>query len=263
MPTITRISAQKRAGRYNVDIDGQYAFPIAESTLIKYRLAKGVVLSAEQMAALQHEDEGARAFSKAVAYLSSSPRTVYQVRTHLKDKEFADEAIEAAIDRLADMHYLDDAQYAAEFLATNLRGGDRGPRALAQWLRQRGIDAYLIGDILATQTDAQILTVARRTAAKLLRQSGSRSHGALVQRAQQTLMQKGFSRDVIEQAIELEEPEPDEEREDDLLREQASKLWRQKKQYQGYERRMKVKQALYRKGFDLDAIDHVLDELAE
>lgn len=35
--TITKIEAQKRKGRFNVYVDGQYAFPISEEVLIKYR----------------------------------------------------------------------------------------------------------------------------------------------------------------------------------------------------------------------------------
>ena len=39
---ITAIVAQKRPGRFNVFLNGQYAFPVAESVLIKYRLYKGM-----------------------------------------------------------------------------------------------------------------------------------------------------------------------------------------------------------------------------
>ena len=44
MATITKISAQKRPGRYNIFLDEQYAFPVSEEVLIKYGLRKGIVL---------------------------------------------------------------------------------------------------------------------------------------------------------------------------------------------------------------------------
>jgi regulatory protein len=262
MPTITRISAQKRTGRYNVDIDGHYAFPVAESTLIKYMLAKDMELTDDQIEALQHEDEGARAFSKAVGYLASTPKTEHQVREYLKGKEFPDDAIDSATQRLRDMHYLDDVQYTREFIAGNDRGGDRGPGAIRRWLNQRGVNSDVIEAALAEQTEEEQLAIARRVVKKVLRSPGSRSFSALIQRAHQTMMQKGFDHAVAMRAIELEEPEPDTEREDDLLREQAAKVWRQKRSFEPFQRRMKAKQALYRKGFDLDAIDRVLDDLA-
>ncbi|EPC72337.1 regulatory protein RecX, partial [Lacticaseibacillus paracasei subsp. paracasei Lpp71] len=39
MSEITKITAQKRRGRYNIFIDGTYAFPVSETTLVDYRLA--------------------------------------------------------------------------------------------------------------------------------------------------------------------------------------------------------------------------------
>ncbi|WP_164848088.1 recombination regulator RecX [Lacticaseibacillus hulanensis] len=261
MPTITRITAQKRSGRYNIDLDGHYAFPVAESTLIKYMLAKGMELTDAEVAALQHEDEGARAFSKAVGYLASTPRTIHQVQVYLADKDFPEEAITSAIDRLVDLKYLDDRAYAAEFIAANGRGGDRGPRMIQQWLKQRGVDDDTISDALANQSEADELAIARRVAHKILRSPGSRSFGALIQRVNQTLMQKGFSHNVIMAAIEAENPEEDSDREADLLRSQAEKIWAQKRTLEPYQRRMKTKQSLYRKGFDLDDIDRVLDDL--
>lgn len=263
MPTITRITAQKRAGRYNIDLDGAYAFPVAESTLIKYMLTKDMELTDEQVAQLQHEDEGARAFSRALSYLASTPRTVHQVQEYLHGKEFDEDAIAVAVTRLTDLHYLNDAEYVHEFVLANQRGGDRGPGAIRRFLTQRGVDSYLIDDELVTQTDAQELEVARRVATKVLRSPGSRSYSALIQHAQQTMMTKGFSRDVATAAIAAEAPEQDEEREDDLLRAAAEKVWAQKRNFDGFQRRMKVKQTLYRKGFDLDAIDRVLDDITE
>ena len=57
-------------------------------------------------------------------------------------------------------------------------------------------------------------------------------------------------------------PQPDLEQEDELLAKEAAKAWRryEKRAPTDYERRLKVKQALYRKGFDLDEVEHWLNE---
>ena len=61
MKKITKIEAQKRKGRYNVYLDGQYAFPVAESVLIKYRLMKGMELDQNQIAQVTTDDQIAKA----------------------------------------------------------------------------------------------------------------------------------------------------------------------------------------------------------
>ena len=57
-------------------------------------------------------------------------------------------------------------------------------------------------------------------------------------------------------------PQPDLEQEDELLAKEAAKAWRryEKRVPTDYERRLKVKQTLYRKGFDLDEVEHWLNE---
>ena len=55
------------------------------------------------------------------------------------------------------------------------------------------------------------------------------------------------------------EPEEDFDQQEELLNHQAEKIWHRYRRYQGYEREMKFKQAMYRKGFDLDATQAWLD----
>ena len=50
------------------------------------------------------------------------------------------------------------------------------------------------------------------------------------------------------------------QQQNDLLNQQAEKMLRKYQRYQGYERQMKIKQALYRKGFYLDDIDDWVTE---
>ena len=49
MAKISKIEAQKRKGRYNIYLDGKYAFPVAESVLIQFRLMKGTELDEKQI----------------------------------------------------------------------------------------------------------------------------------------------------------------------------------------------------------------------
>ena len=44
-----------------------------------------------------------------------------------------------------------------------------------------------------------------------------------------------------------------------LLAKEAAKQWRRVRRYQGYEREQHFKQAMYRKGFDLDDVQSWLD----
>ena len=80
---------------------------------------------------------------------------------------------------------------------------------------------------------------------------------------QHRLVEKGFSFDLVGQALSETSFEMDEETELDLLATQAEKLWRRYHAKPERERQLKIRQALYRKGFSGDLISKWLEHRAE
>ena len=73
---------------------------------------------------------------------------------------------------------------------------------------------------------------------------------------QEYLLKKGFDRDLVQTSLTEFSFEDAEERESDLLNKTAEKLLRtRQKKYSGYDLQNKMKEALYRKGFDFEAIN--------
>lgn len=72
---VTKIVAQKRAGRYNIYLDEQYAFPISESVMIKFRVFKGMEVDEQLQAAMIAADDVSKAYTRALDYLSHQLRT--------------------------------------------------------------------------------------------------------------------------------------------------------------------------------------------
>ncbi|WP_461226833.1 recombination regulator RecX [Lacticaseibacillus suihuaensis] len=261
MPTITSISAQKRPGRYNIFLDGHYAFPVSESTLIQFMLAKGMAVDAQLEAAIKTAEVNAAANAVALDYLSHQMRSIKEVRLRLQKEDLPKSAIDPVIARLVDLHYLDDAKFAAAFLHDNLLLGSRGPKLAKAALVQKGIAQALCEQALAAVPADDWAAVAARVAAKAARQNAKKPLNDRRQKIRLALMQKGFDADQSTQALAGLALERDVAQEQTALEAAAAKQWRLKRQYDGYERRNRVKQALFRKGFELDAIDAVLTAL--
>lgn len=261
MAVITAVTPQKRRGYYNIFLDGKFAFGVSEDTLVRFRLIKGAELDDVQTAHVQAEDALSRATSVVVTYLSHQSRTAKEVHDRLVDEEIPEGAIATVVARLQERGYINDANYAQYFVDDNVTMGDRGPRQLTAKLRQKGISADLVDNAVAEYTPEQRLAVGTRVAQRVVRHGTRKSHVALVRSLKTTLMQKGFDGDDIDRIIATAAPERDEEQENDLLLTTARKVWRQKHRYTGRERRMKVKQALVRKGFGYDLIDNILDDI--
>ena len=97
---ITKVSAQKRPGRYNIFLDGKYAFSAGEKTVAEFVLLKGKELYDEQVEKIRQFDADAKASDLAAHFLSYEPRTIFEVLQYLKKHEISDEAANSAVNQL-------------------------------------------------------------------------------------------------------------------------------------------------------------------
>ena len=259
MAKITKIEAQKRQGRYNIYLDGKYAFPVAESVLIQFRLTKGMEIDQELEAQITTADQIARAYSRMLDYLSHQLRTESDVIQKLRDLETPEEFIEPVLQKLRAQKLLDDHEYAASYVRTEMNTDLKGPGNIRQKLRLKKIGENDIDDALAQFTLERQLENATKLAKKLFRRYRSQPTRRQEQKVRQGLMTKGYSSTIYDQIKDQVEPEEDLDQQEELLNHQAEKIWHRYRRYSDREREMKFKQAMYRKGFDLDATQAWLD----
>ena len=141
MNVITKISRQKNnPERYNIYLNEEYAFAVDEGTLIKFGLTKGKTLEQFDIDEIVYEDEIAKAFNKALNYLSYQMRSEQEVRKKLLAAEYGEAVVEEAIRKLEKLGFLNDESYSKALLETKKRTAKKGPRAIKQDLIKKGID---------------------------------------------------------------------------------------------------------------------------
>jgi regulatory protein len=146
--TITALEVQQHnKERVNVYLDGAFAFGLA--VLEAARLRKGQYLTDSEIAALKAQDVVEQAYERAVRFLAQRPRSTSEIRRHLADKGVDKAAIEEAIARLEVQGYLDDRAFARYWLANRQQFRPRGTRALRFELREKGVPASVIDEVLA------------------------------------------------------------------------------------------------------------------
>lgn len=260
MAKISKIEAQKRKGRYNIYLDGKYAFPVAESVLIQFRLMKGTELNEKQITAITTADQQAKAYSRMLDYLSYQMRTESDIIKKLKEIDTPEEFIEPILKKLRAQQLVDDHAYAAFYVRTMINTELKGPGVIRQHLRQKKIGENDIADALMQFTPEVQADLAKKLAKKLFRRYRNQPERRREQKVRQGLITKGFSDSIYEMVKEEVVPQPDLDQENELLAKEAVKQWRRACRYQGYERAQHFKQSMYRKGFDLDDVQHWLDE---
>ncbi len=191
MGIITALEVQKRnKERVNVYLDDAYAFSLSLDEAA--RLRKGQALSDAEIAALRSDDSLKQAVDSASRFLSHRPRSVAEVRQNLTDKEFPEPIIEAAVERLITLGYLDDHAFASFWVGERNRFKPLGTRALRYELRQKGISENIISDVLA---GVDVDDAAYRAALPQVRRLRGSSRRDFQQKIGGLLQRRGFSYD--------------------------------------------------------------------
>ncbi|AOH53425.1 recombination regulator RecX [Peribacillus muralis] len=259
MPNITKITTQKkRKDRYNIFVDEKYAFSVDEEVLLKYQLKKGTELDDLLLAEIQFHDEIQKAFTDALHYLSYRMRSESEIRLYLKKKETEEPIIKEAIYKLYSFNYLDDLEFAKAYVRTHVNGGNKGPTTLKLELKEKGIKEKLVLEAMKEYPLDLQIEHARNLAGKSIKKEKNISERALRQKVEQTLLRKGFPRDVILEALEDVTVEKDEDEQWSSLCHHAQKLERRYGNLERFEYEQKMKQALYRKGYPIELIDRFL-----
>lgn len=202
MSVITALEAQKRnKKRVNVYLDEEYAFSLSLDEAA--RLRKGQTLSDIEIARLRDQDAVGHAVDSAARFLAVRPRSVYEVRQNLLQKSNPPVVIDAALERLTALGYLDDRAFAEFWVRERNRFKPLSPKALRHELRQKGVPEPHIAEAL---TDLDADEVAYRAAMSQSRRLRGSDQRTFREKMHAFLQRRGFSyttaRTVVRQLTE-------------------------------------------------------------
>ena len=105
----------------------------------------------ERRAAVESVDE---VLDAAARYLEARPRSVAEVRRRLTTAGYRSDLVEAAVERLIDLRYLDDDAFARAWVESRDRARPRGEHALRRELDLKGVERSLVDTILDDRREA-------------------------------------------------------------------------------------------------------------
>ena len=208
--TITRLVLQKRdQTRASVFVDDQFAFGLQADLAVREGLKKGLAITAARSADLVAADARLRAQRLAMDYIAGRARTETEVRRRLARAGFSEPDADGAVEKLLGYGYLDDAQYALDFVKSRHASKGYGPSRLQQDLRRRGIAPALIETALATLAEeADLDEGAYDHAAKRWgRLSGEADLRKRRKKTYDYLLRRGYGFDAARRAVERIEAE--------------------------------------------------------
>ncbi len=192
MATITALKIQKRnADRFNVYIDGEFAFGLDASVSSSLRV--GQILSPDEIVVLQQQDDVEEARKSAIRLIGMRPRSTAEIERSLRKKGFNEQVVEHVIDRLTAVELLDDAAFAVYWVEQRDAFRPRSKLALRQELQLKGVSRSVIDTVL-NEVDEE--STARRVGEKQGTRLTNLPEEEFRVRLGRFLQQRGFPYDI-------------------------------------------------------------------
>lgn len=211
MPQITAIESQKRkSGRFNIFLDGKFAFGISESVLVEKNLKIGKALTLVQVTQIINREELSKLTDLTIRFLNYRQRSEEEVRNYLakkialrQDLKFAQaknsHQIDLIINKLKKLKFLNDFEFTKWYIASRARSRPRGNRLIVQELKSKGIDQDIIQALLAASTDEKKLAIAALS--KKIDKWHNLSPPDLKKKSYRYLASRGFDFETIKETV--------------------------------------------------------------
>lgn len=141
--------------KVHIFIDGKHALAVSLDVAANERLTVDQECPPHRLERLRHAQELDNIYQKALAFLSYRPRSSREVEQRLRKKSFTPEQISAVMERLRSQHYIDDREFARFWVGNRMTFNPRGPRLLRSELRQKGVPAEIVEEVLQEQVETQ------------------------------------------------------------------------------------------------------------
>jgi regulatory protein len=205
LPVVT--SVRERRGRVRVSVDGEPYAELDAEVAARRGLREGAELSREELEEARLAGERPLAMERALNALSYRARSAGELRTRLLRSGFAPATVGSVLDRLGELGYLDDREFARNLARGRARRG-YGPRKAYADLRRGGVgeevargavdEAFSDGADTAAEDPANgetsELAVAREAARR--RYNREQRSDAVARRVYGFLSRRGFSGEV-------------------------------------------------------------------
>lgn len=215
MPKVTSVEPQKKdSRRFNVFLDGVFAFGADEDLVVNYRLVPGRVISKNDLNHLIFEAEIGKLMERMYGLFSVRQRSEKEVRNYLRNlsfkrkikdqEEISRVVMDLLIERLKQKGLINDLEFAKAWVEARRKSKQKGIIALKQELYQKGVDRETIEEVLSSKY--QILgeeEMAREALEKKMKSWKNLPPRELKKKATEFLMRRGFSYEIAKIVVRL------------------------------------------------------------
>ncbi len=193
-----------------MDIDGEFWAELDGEVVLKNGLARDQLLPPQRQQELLAEDAFIRGRRAAAILLNTRPRSEYELRNKLREKEFDPATIDRVIEYFRESGKVDDAEFARIYARSQLKNRKQGPGKVAAKLRRLGVGekeiSLALQDQPATDEDEQRRRAEDLAEKRLARMRSEDDPAKVRRKLTGALMRAGFdpsiTREVLDAAMD-------------------------------------------------------------
>lgn len=205
MAQVTQIKPQtNNPHRFNIFLDGKFAFGADEDLVIAYRLVVGRNLSPEEVKEIVLEKvELGKLLEKVFRLLSFRQRSEKEIRDYFKIEnlrskakgktEISKQLVDKLIDKLKLKGLVNDLEFATLWVKSRRQSKKKSLRALKSELFQKGVDREIISQVLSSEDTVSEESLAKEALDKKLKAFKNFTGLEFRQKAIQFLLRRGFA----------------------------------------------------------------------
>ncbi len=187
----------KNKERLNIFVDDSFSFAVYLDVAVANHLKIGAKLTEEEIDSIKAQDHEKYALALAMDSLSYKMRTEKELRDKLRQKEIPEASAQAAVEKMKELGYLDDENYAQLYAQELLQ--KFGGRLAVQKMMQKGIERSLAEQTVGGFEPEE--TVLAGHVARLRQKYQTEEPRKAKQKMIRALMSKGFEYDDIKRAL--------------------------------------------------------------
>ncbi len=197
--TITKIKRIANTNRFHIYVDDKWNGIFLDEILAVYGLKTGQELDDEEFAKIKSENDRKVAFDMATSYIEKYVVSEKGIKDYLKKKGFDFKVINATVDKLKDYGLVNDESFAKNYFET--LSATKGKRAIASKLKQKGVSAEIVANLLENINEDDEIEKATALAEKFVK--NRQIDAKIKQKCLAHLIYKGYDYDVAQKATKI------------------------------------------------------------
>lgn len=257
----TMIISEIRAKKKGVEVLFQEGDPLflSPDSFTDFRLFVGKEITPNEYSKLRRYAELDHYFSYALRLLSLRPYSFATMGKKLKEKGADDSSRHDILSRLKKAGLLDDEAYARNYVENAGEISFKGKQRILYELREDGISESILGKLsFPRKKELEKALVLGET---LNRRYDHFPYAKKAAKMKQSLREKGFESEIIEETISRVLTEPDHKQiKKTLLLDYEKASLHYGRKYKGYGKKTRIYANLIGKGYDYDEVKAILEE---